>query len=107
MGLLGFVKPLYIHNFFKKKTGKHQFKLMFAAVLILSGFFLELFFSLESMWLRIAAVIGFIVLLKGSLVLNKKAGKKISDYLSKLPIFYFRLIAAVFFIVGFVFWNFL
>ena len=103
IGLIGIIKPVFIHNFFRKKTGKRQFKLIIAVILLLGSVFLELFFISESILLRVLVVIGFVAVVRGILMLNKKTGEKVSNYLSKLPIFYFRLIAIVFFIIGFVF----
>ena len=103
IGLIGIIKPVFIHNFFRKKTGKRQFKLIIVVILLLGSVFFELFFISESILLRVLVVIGFVAVVRGILMLNKKTGEKVSNYLSKLPIFYFRLIAIVFFIIGFVF----
>jgi uncharacterized protein YjeT (DUF2065 family) len=105
MGLIGVIKPIFIHNFFKKKTRKRQLKIVIIAVLLSGSFFLELFFLFEPIWLKFLVAIGFIVLIKGLLMLNKKAGEKLSNYLSGLPLIVFRLIAVVFFIIGFIFWK--
>jgi len=44
IGLIGIVKPVFIHNFFRKKTGKRQFKLIIVVILLLGSVFFELFF---------------------------------------------------------------
>ncbi|MDP8261493.1 MAG: hypothetical protein P9M01_04035 [Candidatus Kappaea frigidicola] len=103
IGLIGIVKPVFIHNFFRKKTGKRQFKLIIVVILLLGSVFFELFFISESILLRVLVVIGFVAVVRGILMLNKKAGEKISNYLSHVPFFYFRLIAIVFFVIGFIF----
>ena len=105
IGSMGIIKPVFIRNFFKKKTHKRQFKIIIAVVLLLGSFFFEMFFLSELIWIKLLVVIGFIALIKGFLMLNKKAGEKISNYLSVLTLIVFRLIAIVFFVIGFIFWQ--
>jgi hypothetical protein len=105
IGLIGLIKPLYIHNMFKKKAGKRKFKLFIALVFIFGSIIVELFFKYNNVFWRIATAIVFLAALKGFWWVNKKAGEKITGYLSQVPLVYFRIIALIFIAVGFIFFK--
>jgi uncharacterized protein YjeT (DUF2065 family) len=107
IGAVGLIKPVFIQNFLKKKTGKRKFKLFILFAFILISFFLELFFRFDQLILRILVAAGFILILKLILMLNRKASVKIAEYLLSIPRIYLRLIALVFLITGIVFLKFL
>jgi hypothetical protein len=96
VGLFWLIRPKSLKNFFSKKVKRRRLKIIIVFIFIVGSFSLDLFFRVAGLWLKLIVIVGFLIVFNLFLRLTSKAQGKISDYLSKVPVIYYRLFALVF-----------
>ena len=102
-GVWWLIKPQSLMRFFGKKIRKQRFKLFILFLILFGSPTAGFFFKASTLWLKILIVIGFIIIIKLFLNISQRAGNRVNNYLSGLPLIYYRLFSLGVIIVGLIF----
>ena len=99
-GILWLAKPNMLRNKLKKKINR-KLRMAICGFIVFFGFLIiRSVMKLYGIIPRILGIIGFIIIIKGILLLMTQASQKLLDWMSNRPLVFFRIWAACIIAMG-------
>jgi len=102
-GIFFLIKPAVIRNLFARKSARKVRRWLFPITFVIGILLLKAGWGVEGWVGKFIVILGIISLVKLATFINKKAYDKITEWAMSLPVWYFRISAVIYIIIGSIF----